>query len=131
MRRSPLRAALALLFGLVTLVTSPLSACTMPASDLTPAATPVAAASLEATGGVGLHHHHHGGSGEEQLPTQPAPIGDHSAPCAAAVGCVTALAPAQQHLTETLRLVSTAVPDAPSIAITAAVRSPEPPPPRR
>jgi len=129
-RSSPLRAALALLFGLVTLVTSPLSACTMAVSDLTPAEAAVAAASLEATAGAG-HHHHHGGSAEEQQPTQPAPIGDHSAPCAAAVGCVTALAPVQQHLTQTLRSVSTAVPDAPAIAITAAVRSPEPPPPRR
>jgi hypothetical protein len=151
-------AILALLCALVTLVTGPLAACTMPwPGGVAPRAASVAVdvvgdAEVAAPAALvnGAHHHEHGA---DQLPQHAVPDAadqppHHAAPdapnhlppashhehperCAVAVGCVTAVAPVPVMLATSTVAVSTAVPDACAEAITVARRCPEPPPPRR
>jgi len=86
----------------------------------------------------GAHHHE---NSTDHLPQPQAPEApDHLPPtshhehperCAAAIGCVTAVAPVPLVLADVAVAVSPAVPDACAAAITAARPCPEPPPPRR
>jgi hypothetical protein len=139
---SRLRAVLGLLCGLVTLVAGPAAACPM----LLP--VPTAAVTLPDGGGSPADralvtplpegHEHHGHqqpasppvSGQEDSGS-PAPTHDHSAPCPAAVGCVSALAPVPVQLPPLPAALPSAAVTVAASAVTSAPRSPEPPPPRR
>jgi len=143
-------AILALLFALVTLVTGPLAACTMPwpggvapreaivAGEVAADVAGEAQVAVPAAVASGAHHHEHTADQRPQpaAPEAPGhlpPASHHEHPerCAAAIGCVTAVAPVPLVLADVAVAVSTAVPDACAAAITAARPCPEPPPPRR
>ena len=113
----PLRAVLALILGLTTMLVRPVSACTMVAPAQVVEAT-VAAPDAAAEQPQDHHHHQHAAAPTEQDPAPPHPAND--ADCDVAVGCLVAVTPAHA-----------AVPATSDQIIASAMSAPEPPPPRR